>query len=63
MGDNLPARSIQAMHQALGELSASLQQGDDVQEQEPENNAGNSFGAASYGGRQGRGGHGGPRAF
>jgi len=47
MGD---ACSIQAMHQALGELSASLQQGDDMQDQEQQNNAGNSFGATSYGG-------------
>ena len=63
-GDITPARSVQALQQAsslINEFAASLQRD---QGQEEGNNAGNSFGVASYGGCQGRGnGQGGPRTM
>jgi len=65
-GETIPARHIQALQQAntiLSEITASIQQQEE-QEQTQSNTAGNSFGVASYGGRQGRGiNQGGPRTM
>jgi len=55
--DDLPARSIQALQQAnsiISEITANLNARDTTPQAEEMTHAGNSFGVASYGGRQTR---------
>jgi len=55
--DDLPVRSIQALQQAnsiISEITANLNSREGPLQQEDNNNAGNSFGSASYGGRHAR---------
>jgi len=55
--DDLPARSIQALQQAnsiISEITANLNTRDNTSHPEENNNVGNSFGGASYGGQQTR---------
>jgi len=57
MQEDLPAWSIQALQQAnsiISKITANLNSHENLPLQEETNNAGNSFGVASYGGRQTR---------